>query len=62
MDSEKPIFVRVKDATHYFGLPKTNIYRLSRQGLLRIYKHGNMSWLKVAEVEAFIEGRNPEAA
>lgn len=52
-----PIFCRVVDAPAVFGLSRATIYRMVKSGDLNLYRLGTMSFLKVSEVAALIEGR-----
>ncbi|WP_323775991.1 helix-turn-helix domain-containing protein [Leisingera sp.] len=56
----KPIYVRVRDVQEVFGLSKRTVYRLSDEGRIKIRKFGSMSLLKVEEMEALIEGQEPQ--
>lgn len=51
-----PPYIRVTQAPEFFGMSVTTIYRRAKEGAFPIYKRGNMSTLKYAEVAAWIEG------
>lgn len=53
--SNTPLFIRVNECKDYFGFDKRTIYRWAKDGLVNIYKHGNISLLNVAEVTSFIK-------
>lgn len=61
MADREPLYVRVNEAPKVFGVSVSMIYREAKAGRLVIYKRGSMSLLKVAEVSAWIEGKNPAA-
>ena len=50
-----PLYVRISDAREVFGISRWTVYRLAKDGHVRIYKRGGSAWLKVAEVCAYIE-------
>lgn len=56
MGDMKPLYVKVSESKAVFGLHPATIYRAVNRGTIRIHKVGSSSLLKVAEVEAFIEG------
>ena len=57
-----PIYVRVSRAPEVFDISVATIYRLAQRGAITIHKRGGSSWIKVAEVSAYIEGLDGEAA
>ncbi|MCP4243916.1 MAG: helix-turn-helix domain-containing protein [bacterium] len=56
--SAKPLYVRLAKAQEVFGLHRSTFYRWAKAGEVKIYKRGPISLLKVAEVEALIEGKS----
>lgn len=54
-----PIYVSINDAKAHFSLSRDTFYRAANRGEIRIYKRGSRSLLKVAEVMAWVEGREP---
>jgi hypothetical protein len=57
-----PIYVKVIRAPEVFDVSVATIYRAKDRGEITIYKRGAGAYLKVAEVEAWIEGRTISAA
>ncbi|MBR9836992.1 MAG: helix-turn-helix domain-containing protein [Rhodobacteraceae bacterium] len=57
-EQQKPLYVRVASAQAYFGIHRATFYRWANAGRIKIYKQGPISLLKVAEVEAFLEGES----
>ncbi len=51
-----PIFVRVTQAQERFGFSRATAYRWAAQGHFRIYRRGNLAFLKVEEVDAYMVG------
>lgn len=60
--STEPIFIRVSQAPEVFGMSVSTIYRLRDRGAITIHKRGSASFLRVAEMIAYIEGDEGEAA
>lgn len=58
----KPIFVRVSEAKTYFGVHRNTLYRWAAAGGFEIYKRGEVSLVKVSEVEAFVMGQEERDA
>lgn len=56
----EPIYVRTYEAKARFGVSRSTIYQWAKAGHITIHKRGGMSLLRVAEVVAFIEGRDVE--
>lgn len=54
-----PLYIRVSSAPEVFGLSVATIYRHANSGAFEIYKRGNASLLKVAEVAAWIDQGGP---
>lgn len=59
--SPNPIYVRVSQALERFGVHRSTIYRWAKDNKLRIYKHGAISVVKVAEITALFEGEGAAA-
>ncbi|MGO4917678.1 helix-turn-helix transcriptional regulator [Pseudogemmobacter sp. W21_MBD1_M6] len=55
MSKAQQIYVRMAHVHEAFGIHKATAYRAAQRGELTIYKRGVMSFLKVAEVEQWIE-------
>ncbi len=53
-DAVAPIFVPVRLAKERFGFSRATAYRWAAKGHFRIYKRGNIAFLKVDEVSAFV--------
>ena len=60
MTAPLPIFVRVAQAPEVFGVSTSTIYRLAQRGEITIHKRGGASSLRVSDMVAYIEGRDPE--
>ena len=60
MTAPLPIFVRVAQAPEGFGVSTSTIYRLAQRGEIPIHKRGGASFLRVSDMVAYIEGRDPE--
>ncbi len=59
--AQRPIFVRLFRSQEAFGVHRSTIYRWAQAGIIRIYKRGNISVVRVADVEAVLSGEeNPE--
>lgn len=54
-----PLYIRVTDAPQVLGLSVATIYRHVGRGAFPIYKRGNASLLKVAEVAQWIDACGP---
>ena len=54
-----PLYIRVTDAPQVFGLSVATIYRHVGGGAFPVYKRGNASLLKVAEVAQWIDAGGP---
>ncbi|GHE88535.1 hypothetical protein GCM10016455_05830 [Aliiroseovarius zhejiangensis] len=55
-EQPRPLYCRVNKAPVVFGMSTSTVYRLAQRGVLKIYKRGSSSYLKCAEVAAYIEG------
>ncbi len=60
MTAIKPLYIRVSDSQNIFGIHPSTIYRLARAGEITIYKRGGSSFLRISEIEQWIEGRDDE--
>ncbi|NDV49563.1 helix-turn-helix domain-containing protein [Yangia sp. PrR007] len=49
--------VRLAQAQEVFGIRRVTFYRWAAAGQIRIYKKGEISLLKVSEIETFLESR-----
>ena len=52
----QPLYVRITEAQAYFSMSRDTAERRAKEGAFRIYRRGNLSFLKVSEVSAWIEG------
>lgn len=50
-----PLYVRLADTSEIFGISRWTIYRMAKEGHVRIYKRGGSAWVKVSEVSDYIE-------
>lgn len=57
MSDVQPIYIRVSDSRSVFGISRSTIYEMAARREITIYKTGNKSLLKVAEVSAVIESK-----
>lgn len=51
-----PLYIRVSQVQAMFGVHRATVYRQAQEGAITIYKRGGASFLKVAEMVAWIEG------
>lgn len=51
-----PITCRPLQARSVFGVSRDTIYRWAKQGHVRLYQRGGMTFLRVDEVRDFITG------
>lgn len=51
-----PIYVRMFQVQEVFGIHRVTVYRLARAGKINIHKRGRSSFVKVADMQALIEG------
>ena len=56
MTALQPIYVRPTRAPEVFGVSRATIYRWAAKGVIRIYKRGTQSFVKVSEVTSYVEG------
>lgn len=56
MGAAQPIYIRPGQAPAVFGVSRSTIYKWAKKGHVRIYKQGEISLVKVTEVENFITG------
>lgn len=56
MTGPDPIYIRLANAQAVFGLHRSTIYRLAKQGEIRVRKRGGASFVSVAELTAYIGG------
>lgn len=58
-----PAYLRLSNAPARFDVSEDTIRRWEAKGYISIYRRGGIALVKVAEVEAFIEGKEaPNAA
>lgn len=50
-----PMFVPVRESKERFGFSRATAYRWAENGAFRIYKRGNIAFLKVEEVVEYLE-------
>ena len=50
-----PLYVPLIEVQKWFGISRDTIYRAKKKGTIKIYKAGNRSILRVAEVHRWIE-------
>ena len=60
MTAIKPLYIRVSDSQNIFGIHPSTIYRLAHRGEITIHKRGGSSFLRISEIEQWIEGRDDE--
>ncbi|WP_457650840.1 helix-turn-helix domain-containing protein [Profundibacter sp.] len=53
--AQRPVFVRVCRSQEVFGVHRSTVYRWAERGWIRIYKRGNVSVVRLADVEAMFE-------
>lgn len=53
--AQRPVFVRVCRSQDVFGVHRSTVYRWAERGWIRIYKRGNVSVVRMADVEALFE-------
>ncbi len=60
MASIEPLYVRVSRVQELFGLSRDTIERAHKRGKLAIHKPVGVSLIKVADLEAWIEGADDD--
>ncbi len=53
--AHRPIFIRVSRSQEMFGVHRSTVYRWAEKGWIKIYKRGNVSVVRLSEVEDFFE-------
>ena len=62
MTERAPIYIRPVRAPEVFGISRSTLYRWAQAGLIRIYRRGSMSFVRVEEVRAVIEAEDETVA
>ena len=61
MADRVPIYVRMSRVQDYFGLHRATVYRMAERGEVTIHRIGGASLVRVDEMMAVIEGRDPDS-
>lgn len=51
-----PIFTRICQVQEVFGIHRTTIYRMEKDGKITIHRRGNQSFVRVSDMERLITG------
>lgn len=62
MKDVQPIYIRAAHVQAVFGFHRSTLYRWVAAGHITLHKRGGASFVKVAEVMAFVEGPDDPGA
>ena len=65
MKQNKPLYIRPSAVQAVFGISRSTLYRMAKEGTIKIYKRApgsSASFVKVADLEACITGKDRTAS